>query len=372
MVQKVVSVDNRIPTDLTRGTCLIGTSYGSNQSGQDGLGSENNYSRTLTSLMNPVVELHWFNDTTHSWAMDTTGVVETLGIPQFTFSDSVFSAQELRALERLVGQVRGHNWAPAVDLAELDQTIELARSTVLRFARSYRALRSRDVSGAIRHLFGNHPQGVKQPTRLRSRSVSGQWLEMQYGWLPLMSSIHEAMLYHRSRERKSVQRFRARWSQSGTIGWGGSGILSVPGYCYRRGQILWFVEAVRGSELEQLGFTNPSQVLWEKIPFSFVVDWFLPIGSYLDVRNYVSLIVGKQVRSGKTYGTVTGLPVYDTSGNNSYLVGNGFRYKYLYFTRYVSPISQSDVPLLATFDAGGLRGKRIFNAVALAHQVLRR
>lgn len=30
-----------------------------------------------------------------------------------------------------------------------------------------------------------------------------------------------------------------------------------------------------------LGFTNPAAVLWEATPFSFVVDWFLPIGDYL-------------------------------------------------------------------------------------------
>lgn len=39
------------------------------------------------------------------------------------------------------------------------------------------------------------------------------------------------------------------------------------------------------SELErqaaQLGFTNPANVLWELAPFSFVADWFLPIGDFL-------------------------------------------------------------------------------------------
>jgi hypothetical protein len=32
----------------------------------------------------------------------------------------------------------------------------------------------------------------------------------------------------------------------------------------------------------QTGFTNPINLLWELIPFSFVADWFLPIGSYLE------------------------------------------------------------------------------------------
>jgi hypothetical protein len=32
----------------------------------------------------------------------------------------------------------------------------------------------------------------------------------------------------------------------------------------------------------QTGFTNPINLAWEILPFSFVVDWFLPIGPYLE------------------------------------------------------------------------------------------
>jgi hypothetical protein len=31
-----------------------------------------------------------------------------------------------------------------------------------------------------------------------------------------------------------------------------------------------------------LGLTNPLNVAWELVPFSFVVDWFIPIGSFFD------------------------------------------------------------------------------------------
>jgi hypothetical protein len=32
----------------------------------------------------------------------------------------------------------------------------------------------------------------------------------------------------------------------------------------------------------QTGFTNPINLAWEVLPYSFVVDWFLPIGPYLE------------------------------------------------------------------------------------------
>lgn len=36
------------------------------------------------------------------------------------------------------------------------------------------------------------------------------------------------------------------------------------------------------SFLAQTGFTNPINLAWEVLPFSFVVDWFLPIGPWLE------------------------------------------------------------------------------------------
>ena len=37
--------------------------------------------------------------------------------------------------------------------------------------------------------------------------------------------------------------------------------------------------------LTQLGLTNPLLVAWDIIPFSFVVDWFIPVSTYLKRYN---------------------------------------------------------------------------------------
>ena len=34
--------------------------------------------------------------------------------------------------------------------------------------------------------------------------------------------------------------------------------------------------------MQKLGVANPASLAWELLPYSFVVDWFLPIGQYLN------------------------------------------------------------------------------------------
>jgi len=51
--------------------------------------------------------------------------------------------------------------------------------------------------------------------------------------------------------------------------------------------------------LAQTGFTNPINLLWEVIPYSFVVDWLLPIGPYLEQLHAwdgLEFVKGFQVR----------------------------------------------------------------------------
>lgn len=57
------------------------------------------------------------------------------------------------------------------------------------------------------------------------------------------------------------------------------------------------------TSMARLGFDNPNSLAYEVIPFSFVVDWFIPIGNYLNnldafegltVRSITKTVVSKQ------------------------------------------------------------------------------
>jgi len=51
--------------------------------------------------------------------------------------------------------------------------------------------------------------------------------------------------------------------------------------------------------MSQTGFLNPINLVWEILPFSFVVDWFLPIGPYLEAAsafNGLEFVDGSQTQ----------------------------------------------------------------------------
>jgi len=53
---------------------------------------------------------------------------------------------------------------------------------------------------------------------------------------------------------------------------------------------------------QALGLMDPEIVVWEKIPFSFVWDWFQPIGPYLEARAFAQRLTGTFVTSEKKTG----------------------------------------------------------------------
>jgi hypothetical protein len=147
-------------------------------------------------------------------------------------------------------------------------------------------LRRRDFAGAARTL------GLrkKKPSRA-GLDLTQKWLELQYGWKPLLSDVYGATEALANRDRgdwrvtgKGTQFVKVEGSideSSDPNGWD-SGYGEYHG---RRG-VYVRIDALPQNDLllamSQLGLTNPLLIAWELVPYSFVVDWFLPIGSYLD------------------------------------------------------------------------------------------
>lgn len=179
----------------------------------------------------------------------------------------------------------------AVDIAERKQTISMIAASTMRLYRAAVFVRRGSYKNAAKAL---SLDSVPRNIRLRdvpSDVFAQNWLAYRYGWLPLYGSIYSLI----QALDKPVQ---PMFVKSTSVKQYDTSILtdyrtinyqSVP--CTEithkgkvrvtlKGQTV--VSNATAATLQQYGLANPLLVAWELVPFSFVADWFLPVGDYLE------------------------------------------------------------------------------------------
>jgi len=192
---------------------------------------------------------------------------------------TVTNSMRDRAVTRALLKLRDQSLNLGVAVAEARRTASLVGSTAHRLAMAYRSLRRGRFADAKRWL------------GLRRNSQPANWLELQYGWKPLLSDVHGAaveLARHGADVRswittvKALVREELEWDE----------IIS-PDDPTNRARIFGFSEGSMFIRLDyepdidtliwssRLGLTNPLEIAWELVPYSFVVDWMLPVGDWL-------------------------------------------------------------------------------------------
>jgi len=185
--------------------------------------------------------------------------------------------------------------------AEFKQTASTVANVATRLASAIRSVKRGNIRQAARDLTGEatrRSRGGGANRLVSSGSIANDWLQLQYGWKPLLSDVYGAC-----EELARLTTFNPRMysvsasakEQSSTVlpsintppsSWGPSitGTKKVKASC--RGTIELEMAAEWLATLARTGITNPASLAWELIPYSFVVDWFLPVGNYLDSWDY--------------------------------------------------------------------------------------
>lgn len=299
-------------------------------------------------------------------------------------NDSIFGDQSNdinSALQRLIAKAKGHSWNMAVDLAQGKQTVSMVTGALGSLGRSFMALRHGDLSTAARQL-GVTPPGASWKT-LDSRDVSGRWLELQYGWLPLLGSVYEACKAYEARSNgPRVARFSAGYSKSAVFDYSASPTITSfkQKFSTKRTYVLEQSEDMAAAR--QLGLLDPYSVAWEIIPYSFVVDWFIPIGTYLSNLNQLASLKGRWLVSTRV--GPEGKIAFEWLGGKAtypYCGYHGAQHRYQVMTHqpsfirragYYSRGAPSGPPSLPKPSIQSLpeamSPKRIWNAISLAHQ----
>lgn len=195
----------------------------------------------------------------------------------------------LKALSKVVDQLRDSDLNLAQVIAESNQTLSLLTGSLGALLNGFRYAVKGRPDLALRSMgrvaSGNLDDVAK---RLRGKDVADTWVAISFGWRPLLSDIYAALeLLHKTQERCRVA-YRGRTKVQDDVVVTASGLVA-----HRELEIAYKVRVSRTASLfESLGFTDPASLAWELLPWSFAVDWVVPVGTYLSTFNALAGLDG--------------------------------------------------------------------------------
>ncbi len=182
---------------------------------------------------------------------------------------------------RLRASVKSQNLNLAQTMAEYRQTAKLFTSLTMDVVTTFRTIRAgRGFSEFVRYL--------QRPRNAIDISIANRWLEYQYGVRPLMQDIHGSAEALATKIRTGMWKYSSAHETSKDYAnltgnflrdFGGS--LTVRSTYSYRSRCRYKISDPALKQLAQLGITNPALLAWELIPYSFVVDWLIPVGDFL-------------------------------------------------------------------------------------------
>jgi len=201
------------------------------------------------------------------------------------------------AYAKLRKRVGTLNAGLGMDLATLNQTTGMFVNASKTLGNAWSNLRRGNLLGFFQAL-GHH--GLPPAARSKKYKGSGNWydtrkrvyqqssdlwLEFHFGWVPFVEDMFTAVKVLQGPKSSATYVF-------------GSSTKIIDGYTqYYAGEYPYaqmsgsvrvkmccrvYVTNPNAYLVQQLGLANPAHVVWDAIPFSFVLDWFFTVGKFLE------------------------------------------------------------------------------------------
>lgn len=174
--------------------------------------------------------------------------------------------------------------------AERAQTARLVSNSAMSIVKALVAVRRGNPKAALAAL-GLRKGSKNHNWTTGTQAAADRWLEIQYGWKPLLSDVHGAVSSLEEKDGGVLNRYVVTVRGRGEVLSNSNLVLAnTSGRPYQRVIENRSTCRVRldlqpnntyYKTLGALGVTNPVTIAWELLPWSFVADWFVPVGDFI-------------------------------------------------------------------------------------------
>lgn len=207
--------------------------------------------------------------------------------------------QRNKLLAKLQKKAYGSGFNPVVFLAEGRKALDMIFNAAYSIRMALDACRRGNLKAACYYLRVT-PQGVRSRESWYNKEMSNRWLELQYGWLPLIKDVKDGAEFlaeavnqpYKYRDKLVARKVYALHERSPST--------SSRYYARRVITVQHQIIIYNYSKVANgVGFYGVAEAAWEVLPWSFVYDWFVPVGSLLASLKTASLISGTVVETVK-------------------------------------------------------------------------
>jgi hypothetical protein len=330
------------------------------------------YTATITSIFADQVTLHQSASSTCQY-----GEGIGLGAGSLLTAGTWGSNDDIALLSRLRARIEGSTFNALLFLGTGDESLRTIFDGAVRIRKALTQLHRKNFSGAAKALTTGTPRErvawsfrhshSSANAKRASRDISENWLELQYGWLPLVSDVYDgakslAQLFDVPLKKRIRARYKRDVSDYNTFA---AGYTPGSNYAVLKGQYIAYISEVNSVSL--FGLTNPADLIWERLPWSFVVDWFIPIQDYLQARGLAQSVSGRFVKTVTTLQRVKGMDYHAPPTGYPWYSGSSYYGKIIKVTRTVSTSLSVPTPELKPLGVVP-SWKRCLNAVSLLVQ----
>lgn len=158
-------------------------------------------------------------------------------------------------------------------MKDLKDALQMGCTFFHNVSSSVSQLRNRNFTAAARRITGDR------------HIIANTWLEYNFAILPTIGSIQDAIQFAVKDRTQAVRLHNGKRRLN-------AGFWSVDTFNYscsakfelelRGAATRYFTIEAFQQEFDRSAFTRPAPAIWDSVPWSFAIDWFVPIGTWLD------------------------------------------------------------------------------------------